>query len=774
MSQVLLTDESGSPIKATNPLHVTDTGNLTKLDEVIAAIRNIMEASVDTGIATAGTVNGITDTAKDWPVNGFTNLVVEITEGKGKGQIRRIASNTATVLTVDPVFAVAPDKTSQYRIAFFGKMASDITHIGGTAQTGRDWSEDLAKLDVALSTLATKVNQESIAGCIDQIEVYVDGLEAAMGTTADEEVSGNGSLISITKRLRSLLNGGLPATLSSGGGVKVGVVDSLPAGTNNIGKVDVNSSVLPSGASTESTLALIKAKTDNIPSDPSKESGKLTALETLITTLNEKIDTLDAVIDSIKDTDGIKKITDTVDVQLSGSNVEDVVKNVSIITTKHKQASEYDIYGVKWDKSSSPILTRTDDAVGLVANAGVGYQSVTNDFDKLPIFGEIEQVEDSLGNVFMKVPKFYCRDTDGTSHKQMQVSKRRYSGFYLPYLFWDFTNNTELDYALVGKHLGSLGTGNKLESKPNKYPLINKNIVDFRTYAKNNNVDGLSGYQQNDIHWVNLLRKLVFIEFATLDIQAIMKGYTEGQYDATHLATVTEENTNRIIIANAHADLYRVGQAISIGTSQGGNQIFYGRTITSIDVCDANNKAITFDGEPVTITTGNMLYNTGYKTGFSSQLLASSGSIVANDGKYPCVYRGIESPFGDVWEFVDGLNINDRQAWVCKNAANYASNLFASPYEQLGYVNHNANGYIQSMGFDPNFPFAQLPTAITGSMTPTQYYGDYYYQAAGQKIALFGGRWTYGSYAGLSYWDLYSSSSSADLVIGGRLLKKPL
>ena len=163
MSQVLLTDESGSPIKATNPLHVTDTGNLTKLDEVIAAIRNIMEASVDTGIATAGTVNGITDTAKDWPVNGFTNLVVEITEGKGKGQIRRIASNTATVLTVDPVFAVAPDKTSQYRIAFFGKMASDITHIGGTAQTGRDWSEDLAKLDVALSTLATKVNQESIA-----------------------------------------------------------------------------------------------------------------------------------------------------------------------------------------------------------------------------------------------------------------------------------------------------------------------------------------------------------------------------------------------------------------------------------------------------------------------------------------------------------------------------------------------------------------------------------------------------------------------------------
>ena len=323
MSQVLLTDESGSPIKATNPLHVTDTGNLTKLDEVIAAIRNIMEASVDTGIATAGTVNGITDTAKDWPVNGFTNLVVEITEGKGKGQIRRIASNTATVLTVDPVFAVAPDKTSQYRIAFFGKMASDITHIGGTAQTGRDWSEDLAKLDVALSTLATKVNQESIAGCIDQIEGYVDGLEAAMGTTADEEVSGNGSLISITKRLRSLLNGGLPATLSSGGGVKVGVVDSLPAGTNNIGKVDVNSSALPTGASTEAKQDNIISYVDEIESGLTTLNAKDFATQaTLSEILTKLVDpatqaTL-AQIKSILDTDGIKKIIDPLPV---GSNL---------------------------------------------------------------------------------------------------------------------------------------------------------------------------------------------------------------------------------------------------------------------------------------------------------------------------------------------------------------------------------------------------------------------------------------------------------------------
>ena len=126
-------------------------------------------------------------------------------------------------------------------------------------------------------------------------------------------------------------------------------------------EVQVNSSALPTGASTEATLALIKAKTDNIPSDPSKESGKLTALETLITTLNGKIDTLDAVIDSIKDTDGIKKITDTVDVQLSGSilaeqltnddavaNVLTFSENISIIEIFHEETTwqEFIVNGI--------------------------------------------------------------------------------------------------------------------------------------------------------------------------------------------------------------------------------------------------------------------------------------------------------------------------------------------------------------------------------------------------------------------------------------------
>ena len=161
-----------------------------------------------------------------------------------------------------------------------------------------------------------------------------------------------------------------------------------------------------------------------------------------------------------------------------------------------------------------------------------------------------------------------------------------------------------------------------------------------------------------------------------------------------------------------------------------------------------------------------MVYNTGYKTGFSANIASSVGSINSNSsGKHPFVWHGIESLYGDIWQFVDGLNINDNQSWVCKNAANYASNLFASPYEQLGYTNATSNNYIIALGYDPNHPYAQLPITV-GAVGDSQY-KDYYYQDTGQRIARVGGGWNTGSAAGLFYWLL--SDSSPPIVTGKQI-----
>ena len=431
------------------------------------------------------------------------------------------------------------------------------------------------------------------------------------------------------------------------------------------------------------------------------------------------------------------------------------------------------IFGVEWDTgTSTSTLTRINDAVGKVANIGVDAQVVANDFDSLPIWGEMKQVTDLSGNVFIRIPKFYIYKSFVPGGKStLKVSKYKWPGFYLPWCFWDFTNSRELDYFDFGAYKAGLDT-TKLTSKAGEYPLVSKNIVEFRGYAEANG----AGYQQLDVHAYDVLATLFQIEFATLDSQSVMAGYTSGQYLASHALTAdTNPAGNSLVVANATGALYRVGQAISVGTSLGGNQRFYGRTITQIDADTpvAGSTTITFDGDAVALTTGYILYNTGYKNGFSSSIMASSGCVGANDGKYPCSYRGIESPWGDVWQFVDGINIEaDYKPWVCENADDYESNKFISPYKKLSYTNATSNSYVVEMGVDEEHPFANFPTSV--AVVASSPYKDYYYQATGNRIALVGGYWNAGSGAGLSCWNFLSNSSDAGVRFGGRLLRKPI
>lgn len=158
-------------------------------------------------------------------------------------------------------------------------------------------------------------------------------------------------------------------------------------------------------------------------------------------------------------------------------------------------------------------------------------------------------------------------------------------------------------------------------------------------------------------------------------------------------------------------------------------------------------------------------------TGGTDAVTASSGAM-GTSSAFQFKYRGIEDPWGNVYEWVDGVNINNPQAWICENAEDYISNVFAEPYKKLAYVNHSGSGWVTEMGFDENYPFAEFPIATGGSAST--YYADNYYQSTGQRVARFGGDRTNGSHAGLSVWILGDSSASASSNAGARLLKKAL
>lgn len=68
------------------------------------------------GTATAGTASSITNGTKTWATNQWTNFQIRLVTGAGAGQIRTIASNTGTSITVSSNWTTNPDSTSQYVI----------------------------------------------------------------------------------------------------------------------------------------------------------------------------------------------------------------------------------------------------------------------------------------------------------------------------------------------------------------------------------------------------------------------------------------------------------------------------------------------------------------------------------------------------------------------------------------------------------------------------------------------------------------------------------
>jgi menaquinone-dependent protoporphyrinogen IX oxidase len=97
---------------ATNP----DATSLYSIWSSAAVAAGFIPVPGGNGTATAGAASTLTDSAKAWTVNEQAGRFVRITAGTGAGQVRVVASNTATVLTTTVAWSVNPDATSVYSI----------------------------------------------------------------------------------------------------------------------------------------------------------------------------------------------------------------------------------------------------------------------------------------------------------------------------------------------------------------------------------------------------------------------------------------------------------------------------------------------------------------------------------------------------------------------------------------------------------------------------------------------------------------------------------
>jgi len=173
--------------------------------------------------------------------------------------------------------------------------------------------------------------------------------------------------------------------------------------------------------------------------------------------------------------------------------------------------------------------------------------------------------------------------------------------------------------------------------------------------------------------------------------------------------------------------------------------------------------------------TTNMAENTGATTSLGN----ASGVVTNTNGILIVSYRGEENPWGNIWKWVDGINIQNPSPFAAGQYGNvyvadhgFADGISASPYEDTGIHPCYGEGYVSAFGYNEKFDWLFIPTEHSGnSSLPV---GDYMYNnQPGWRVALLGGGWYDGSRAGAFYWNLGNAASNRNRNVGGRLVYVP-
>ena len=388
-------------------------------------------------------------------------------------------------------------------------------------------------------------------------------------------------------------------------------------------------------------------------------------------------------------------------------------------------------YGVQWDENDpSPDCTRIGNmslhAELPVQNAIVG-GLLQDDLTFTPFADQSdwsnETVDGSAGQLMLQIPKHYFKsEVNGTIHKKL-ISQYPLAGFIeIPMIYVsaekatvDRTDPNTPKLCSVVNTTAAFRGGNNTADWDNTYrsllgkPASNISLTNFRQYARNRGngtVWNCHTYlAQRVLYW------LFVTEYATLNSQKAfnaakdVNGYMQGGLGPG----VSNWDSNAWNAYNDYNPLIPCGYMLEYGNQS---------AVKNYSAKDADdNVLVTFEVNS---------------------------------------YRGIQSPFGDVWDWTDGILINVQSnaaggvstCYITDDPAKFSSSDF-SQYTELGNTPRTDN-WIKTI-FDGERGDIIYKTQGGSS---TSYYCDYYWGAnipeSGVSLrgVLCGGSAHYGSHCG--------------------------
>lgn len=441
-------------------------------------------------------------------------------------------------------------------------------------------------------------------------------------------------------------------------------------------------------------------------------------------------------------------------------NAQEILSGVTDIRAYLGMIETEDVLGITMDYKNKT-CTRIAGAKNLTAGA---------DFDKFSMYGGRKRcnvsdggtinayygdegyTEDgSNGQVMVYQPKFYylvCpleydRQETGYGYHLRKanyyVSERQRAGFKLHPAFYD-KNGNEVDYILMSAYEGCI-----YDTSASAYLKNDEQVMD----APKDKFSSIAGARPASGVSQNLTRP---------NIEQMAKNRGEG-WHSLGIKTASMEQLLMIV------EMGMMNLQTAIGQGVVNLPWTTGSDTTSSYAGATGSTASLGNG------TGRATKTTTYEGGKATDYTV--------DGKTSICYRGVENFWGNIWKFAYGVNIwgNGKMAggmpYICSDF-NYAEGKNTDNYEGAGFTVTKANGYISAMGYSTKYDWLFMASECLGnSSLPV---GDYTYiteNLNGYRIALLGGAWNIGSFAGGFCWYLVNGVGLRTRHIGGRLVYVP-
>ena len=182
-------------------------------------------------------------------------------------------------------------------------------------------------------------------------------------------------------------------------------------------------------------------------------------------------------------------------------------------------------------------------------------------------------------------------------------------------------------------------------------------------------------------------------------------------------------------------------------------------------ISDGNTRHTTWTAGG-TFATNNRTCVSGLSNALGNRSGGSATGTInsSNNGDYVS-YRGIENWFGNVWNWVDGINIGpggNYKWWVSNTDTQFADNT-STNYTEIGTA-ASSDGFITNV---LDIATAFIPSAVAGSSTTGL--ADQYFRATGNRVLAVGGSASNGAAAGGFCLSALADSSLRVRNFGARL-----